>query len=333
MTQSGSGRIGQSLFDPDGLTGDGAERLRMATTRIVVIGAGGWLGLATLELLRRLLGEGAFNDRVLCFGSQARTLRLRGGGEVAQQPLSTLASLPCVPSLVLHLAYLTQEKARAMTDDAYMAANRAISGQVLDALDIIGAVAVFLPSSGAVYAVDSPWAAASMRLYGRLKLEDEARFAEWAQARDARAVIVRVFNLAGPYINKQSSYALSSFIADALAGRDIEIKATKPVVRSYVAISEMMSLVFAVLTDGDAGVESFDTAGDVTQEMAEIAVRVQSLVAPNLRVRRPPLEAIPEDRYVGDGETYRALRAKYHVAPVDFSQQVLETARYMADEA
>ena len=42
--------------------------------------------------------------------------------------------------------------------------------------------------------------------------------------------------------------ALASFIADALAGRPIEVRASAPVWRSYVAIAELMSVVLDWLT-------------------------------------------------------------------------------------
>ncbi|MDB5484053.1 MAG: nucleoside-diphosphate-sugar epimerase [Caulobacteraceae bacterium] len=315
-----------------GLTGVGATRLREGPWRVVVAGAGGWLGLAALELLHGLLGE-RFAERVKAFGSSARTLSLRGGVSVDQQPLSALADLPPRPTLVLHLAFLTQEKASAMSEADYIAANRAISGAVLAALDGLGAEGVFLPSSGAVYMVDRPQAQAAMRLYGRMKLEDETAFADWSRARRKRAVIARVFNLSGPYINKQSSYALACFIADALAGRPIEIRATRPVLRSYAAISELMSVVFGALTDGEAGPVLFDTAGDEVLEMDEIASVVERSLSPGHGVRRPPLTESEPDRYTGDGAVYRRFRDHLGIEPVAFSRQVEETSRFMAGEA
>jgi nucleoside-diphosphate-sugar epimerase len=268
---------------------------------------------------------------VICFGSNARVLNLRGGLAVRQHALDGLEALPGEPTLVLHLAFLTQEKAKVMADDDYIAANQAISAAVLRALDPIGAEGVFLPSSGAVYMVDRADAQASMRLYGRLKLADEARFSRWAEQDARRAVIARVFNLSGPYINKQSSYALACFIADALAGRPIEIRATRPVLRSYVAISELMSVVFGSLTEGAAGSVTFDTAGDQHYEMAEIAALVGRSLDHSLGVNRPPMSSEAPDRYLGDGAAYGVLRDRFGVMPVAFPIQVGETAAFMAE--
>ena len=131
------------------LTGDGARRLRDGDWRVAVVGAGGWIGLAALEQLHGLLGD-AFHERVVAFGSNERRLSLRGGRVVDQRPLGRLSELPPAPTLVLHLAFLTQEKAGMMPYDTYVEINRTISSQVLLALDRIGAHGVFVASSGAI---------------------------------------------------------------------------------------------------------------------------------------------------------------------------------------
>ncbi len=315
-----------------GLTGLGAARLRDGPWRVAVVGAGGWLGLATLELLHRLLGDG-FADRVVCFGSSARTLILRGGVAVEQESLARLSRLSAAPTLVLHLAFLTQEKAKAMSEADYVSANRAISGAMFAVLDEIGAEGLFVPSSGAVGLAGEADAEASKRLYGRLKLDEEGAATAWAMRTGHPAAIARVFNLAGPYINKQSSYALACFIADALAHRPIEIRATRPALRSYVAISELMSVAFGVLTDRSAGPVLFDTAGERAIEMADIARAVSQGIGGAHPVSRAPMTGAVADSYVGDGRLYRALRERYEVVPVDFETQVSETVAFMAQGA
>lgn len=288
------------------------------------------MGLATLEALHGVLGA-ALGERVVCFGSSRRRLTLRGGLDVDQAPLAELARLSLAPTLVLHLAFLTQEKAGWMAREDYVATNRAISEQVFGSLDAIGATGLFVASSGAVELAARPGAEPNRALYGALKLEDEARAAEWAERTAGRAVIARIYGLSGPYINKQDSYALSCFIADALAGRPIAVRSAFPVWRSYVATDELMSLAFALLTDGAAGTTVFDTAGARGYEMSEIAAGVGKALGHSRGVTRPPLGGCREDRYVGDGEVYARLCARHGVAPVDFARQVRETAIFMAE--
>jgi nucleoside-diphosphate-sugar epimerase len=311
-------------------SGVGAERLKTGEARVIVTGAGGWLGMATLEMLHGLLGE-AFHRRVVCFGARARTLTLRGGVEIAQSPLEAMGDLPPQPSLLLHLAFLTQEKANTMSPEAFAAANWGISLMVMGAMNRIGVQAVFLASSGAVYLADNKRAPRSKRIYGGLKMEDEDRFTGWAENAGARLVIARIFNLAGPYINKRSSYALACFIADALAERPIEVTATHRVYRSYVAIEEMMSVVLGALTAEGSGAVTFDTAGAAAPELEGVAHAVADTLSPRLKVRRAALTRDATDRYVGDATNYNALRDMFRVRTVDFEEQIRQTAAFMAE--
>lgn len=301
-----------------------AEATRASGARIVVTGAGGWIGLATMDLLKSALGAG-LTDRVHCFGSNGRTLTLRDGTAIEQRPLKEIGTLPPAPTLVLHLAFLTKDRAEAMNEPAYRTANRSIDDQVLGALDAIGTKAVFVASSGAAASDNT---APAMQLYGALKREQEERFADWAERVHKRAVIGRLFNLSGPYINKQCSYALAAFILDALAGGPIRIRAPHQVIRTYVAIRELMSLVFALLLEEGGGVACFDSGGEPI-EMQAIAEAVGTRLGP-VAIDRPPLDPAHLDDYCGDGAAYAALLASHCIAPVTFPQQVAETIEYMA---
>ncbi len=59
-----------------------ADSLRSSEARILVTGAGGWIGSATLELLAQALGPEGFRRRVRAFASRSRSLALRGGVSV-----------------------------------------------------------------------------------------------------------------------------------------------------------------------------------------------------------------------------------------------------------
>ncbi|MBA15604.1 MAG: hypothetical protein CMN73_04530 [Sphingomonas sp.] len=311
-------------FDPaarDAIAGD--------DRRIVVVGAGGWIGRMALAGLHDALGEAEMHRRVVAFGSSTRGVDIGLGRCVMQHPLARLADLPAAPTLLLHLAFLTKDKVDGMAQDAYCAANRALSKTVLGALDRIGVERLFLASSGAAAHAADPHADAALRLYGALKAEDEARFGDWARAgENRRAVIARIFNLSGPFINKHQTYALASFIRDALAHRPIEVRAPVRVVRSYVALRELLSLVLVKLTaEQGATVTRFDSGGDPV-ELGEIAVEVASRFG--TRVARHPMLDGKANIYAGDGDGYARLLERHGIAPVPFSDQIAETASFLA---
>lgn len=304
-----------------------ADAVRQSPLRIVITGAGGWIGISAVHLLKAALGDD-FGGRVHCFGSSKRALRLADGTVVEQSALADMASLDPRPTLVLHLAFLTKDRAEAMGDDDYAVACRAVDSAVIAALDRIGANALFVASSGAAYRAGDAAAAPAMRLYGALKLEQEERFADWAGSAGARAVIARIFNLSGPYINKQRSYALSAFILDALGGGPIEIHADRPVVRGYVAVRELLSLALAMLLDGSRSVARFDSGG-APLEMQQIAEAVAAVTGTS-KIRRAAIEDAPADRYCGDDQAYRDLLSRYRIEAVPFPQQIAETVDFLS---
>jgi nucleoside-diphosphate-sugar epimerase len=303
-----------------------ARAIAAGDRHIAVTGAGGWLGLATLDLLERALGP-AFATRVSCYGSAPRLLDLGGGRQVAQRALTDLAALDARHVWLLHFAFQTKDRAETMDEGSYRAANRAIADTVLAALDRIDAQAVFVASSGAATRADDPAASAAMRLYGQMKRDDEARFADWAESRGRRAVIGRVFNVSGPYINKHQAYALASFILDALAGRPIAVNAPRPVIRGYVAIRELMSLVFALLEAASDGVVRFDTGGEGL-ELADVAAAVDAALG-GRGVTRAAIVETAEDRYVGDAASWRHLLDEHGIVAVPLHRQIVETADHL----
>lgn len=312
-----------------------AVRLRDSGYRVLITGASGWLGQAALELLATALGP-RWGDQVQCFGSTARTLRLRDDIQVVQRPLAEMTTLPSRPSILLHFAYLTREKVAGMSPHDYMATNRAITQTAAAAADRVGVDRVFLTSSGAVYAaLAAPASINPALLYGRLKLEDETLFERFA-ARDSgrRVMTARVFNLSGPYINKLDSYALASFIEQARRGSRIEIRAGHPVIRSYTSAENLLGVAFGgLLAASGENHLRFDTAGEQEVEVQELADAVCAIVSPAATVQR--LHLSPDgaaDRYVGDGHFYRALAARLGVVEHDLPRQIKDTARYLIDE-
>lgn len=305
-----------------------SEALRASDRHIVLTGASGWLGRATLDLLQSCIGDD-LHRRVRCFGSRTRLLELPDGSVIEQRPLSQLRELDPHPTLLLHFAFLTMERAEQMTEGEYRAANEQISRTILEALDPIGAEAVFVASSGAARYSDAPEASPAMRLYGTLKRNDERRFAEWARVRKKTATIARVHNLSGPYINKTESYALACFILDGLAGGPISVRAGHEVWRGYVAVRELISLALAMQLDPNPDVKLFDTGGDPI-ELGDLAWRIARHLN-ILEVHRSGPDGHKVDRYLGDDLQYRSFLGRYGVCHVPIEHQITETVKYLAN--
>jgi nucleoside-diphosphate-sugar epimerase len=208
--------------------------------------------------------------------------------------------------------------------------NRILSRAVLEALEVIGVDRLFVASAGAAAFADDASAADNLRCYGRLKLDDEALFAGWAEdAVDSRRVaIARIYSVSGPHINKHQTYALASFVLAALADQPIEVYAPMRVIRSYVAVRDLLSLVIAALLapEGES-VLRFDTGGEAL-ELAEVAASVARVLGGKV-LRQPSIEP-QENRYVGDASTWIALLARFDLTELSIDEQVAETAAWLA---
>lgn len=301
--------------------------------RIAIVGARGWIGRTALALLHDALGPGAFAQRVICFGSQAGVVDISEGLTAEQRPLSELTAQRPQPTLLLHLAFLTMDKVANMDAGEYAQANRELSQAVYDALDQIGVDRLFVASSGAAAFADNPSAATELRLYGKLKRADEEMFAHWANRdpQQRRAAIGRIYSVSGPYINKHETYALAGFILDALAGRPIEVRAPMRVLRSYVAVRELVSLVFAMLLASNGStLLRFETGGEAL-ELSELAARVAGRLGGH--VNRAPISVSATNRFVGDHEAWSALLAGHHLEHLPLDAQIAETAEYLAGKS
>ncbi len=309
------------------LPADLARRLREADGPIAVTGATGWLGRATLDLLAGGLGD-ELEDRVRAYASRPRRLALTGGREVDVRGLDVLAAEGAAGGLLLHFAYRTREQAAEVGEAAYVRDNVAITAAVLAAFAAGAPAGMLLPSSGAVYGADGALEC-DLRAnpYGALKHLDELAFAECCREAGTRLVVARVFNVSGPPMPRPEGYALGSLILQARAGRALEVRARRPVRRSFVAIADLVAVALAALLDAEGPERvTFDTAGDEVVEVEDLARRVARALGRDLPVEReldPTLEA---DEYVGDGAALRALADRAGLALTPLDEQIRQTA-------
>ncbi|MGC3962320.1 MAG: NAD-dependent epimerase/dehydratase family protein [Rhodocyclaceae bacterium] len=308
------------------------EQIRSSETRYVIVGAGGWIGRACAEYLASVLGDAALK-RVSLYGSSARVLNTDAGISLPVRELGRDADypLPGRPTVVLHCAFLTMDKVGGMSAEDYVTRNLQIRRQAADVMRSCGATGVMVLSSGAIYDFLSPRPGrpADANLYGRLKFEDECYFSGIADALGASFVCPRVFNISGPYINKPATYALASFILDALRGKAIGIRANRPVMRAYMPVQTLIEVTLSLLAEGRSpGV--FDYAGGAEIEVGALAQQVIDVTRSTATIERPELDAaLAPDRYIGSGEALATAMRDYGMVVRGMRDQILDTVDYL----
>ena len=314
-----------------------AYDIRSATRDLnfVIIGGGGWLGRATLDILYQLLGKEDFGRRVLVLGSQLRELQVAEGVSVMSQPLKDSDLHVLADSIVFYYSFLTKDKVKAGSTEGYIATNRAISDRVYALVARSKPRALVLPSSGAVYDRNGELERDIERNpYGALKVVDESRFGELMDRLDSRYAVPRIFGLSGEYINKHEAYALAGFINDAQAGRPIEIRARHDVFRSYMYIGDLIGLTLWLALGSEHQSVTFDTAGEEVVEIEDLAARVTRCLGvasvPILRSRDPSLA---RDWYVGNGALLEGLLRQAGAKQMPLDSQIRRTAEYLGSKS
>ncbi len=285
---------------------------------VIITGAGGWLGRAALEMFAGAVPLA----QIHAFGTAARLQHLRNGTSISVQPLSALPELETCQAIIFHMAFLTREHAGQMPLAAYFEANRALSGMIENYLRQYGARGLFVPSSGAAYTADP-----LHNPYGSLKIEDELRFTTLGETLGLPVVNMRVFNLAGPFINKINSYALACILRDLLAERPVILHAAKPVWRAYAHVEDVHNIALGLLLESQSP-PVFDTSGEPI-ELSALAARAAHLLGKHLTIERPAWQHGPADKYLGDGTAYTAHADRLGVHLASLNQQILDTADYL----
>ena len=293
----------------------------------MITGPTGWIGRA---LLARVTREGGL-DRVRLFGSSARTILAPDGTPLPMRALAEIGANDVADADVIHLAYLTKEKAELLGEAAFAAGNRAIDGALLAAIGQARPHALFIASSGAARLAEE---GRDLHPYGVAKLAQERAFLAYGLETGVPVTVARIFALAGPHINKVESYAIASFLTQAFATGRIRIAAARPVYRSYLHVDDLAGLALRLLDAGLGAPAAIDFCGSEILEMGEIAGAVARLVGlPQDAIERPSLNFDDASAYLGDPVAMRTLALRLGQPLADFATQLRDTARFLREAA
>lgn len=293
------------------------ERLAATNQRIAVTGATGWFGRVTLDLLGQTMGPESFHSQVSAYARRPHDVEVEGAGKIKVRALSEIEST----DWLFHYAFMTQDKINEIGIETYVSENLGILRIVLDLVERCSLSGLFYTSSGSARCPnfdDNP--------YGALKRLDEIALNTSCKKAGTPCVIARVFNVSGAHMTKPEKYALGDLILRVKEGRTLEISASKRVVRSFVAVRDVIMLAIALLFDRESAV--FETAGEQEVEIEELADIVRNtLGCPKLPIVRDISPGISEDRYVGKPGEFAALAERYDLVPIPLDAQIRETAK------
>jgi nucleoside-diphosphate-sugar epimerase len=274
--------------------------------------------------IRRRFG---LNGASICvFGSSAGELFLHDGSRLQVRPLASMTGEDVADSHVIHLAYLTREKADVLGHAAFATTNREIDARVMAAIRDAAPTSLFVASSGAAAMAEAD---EDSHPYGTGKLEQEDRFLTRARAHQVPALIGRIFNIAGPFINKLDAYAIGSFCLQALEHGEIKVAASTPTYRSYLHVDDLCTLVIEAALAGVGRDRPIDLCGAEVLEMEDLARVVARVAGGEVGVVRPVLNCDSTSAYLGRYPDTGTLALQLGVSLADVRQQAVDTFRWV----
>jgi dTDP-glucose 4,6-dehydratase len=182
---------------------------------------------------------------------------------------------------------------------------------VLDFAQRAGTQRLLLTSSGLVYgkqvveSVREDDATAPLPTDARSAYGEGKRVAELlcAMTPGVECLIARCFAFVGPRLPLDRHFAIGNFIADALAGRAIEIRGDGTPLRTYLYAADLAVWLWTILFRG-VPMRPYNVGSETALSIREVAERVANGVVP-VQVAGTPDPARPPERYVPSTERAR----------------------------
>ncbi len=133
--------------------------------------------------------------------------------------------------------------------------------------------------------------------YGLGKRIAELRTCLHASNAGYPAVVARLGAFLGPMLPLDGGFAAGNFIADALAGRRIQIQGDGTAIRCYQYTADLTVWLWRLLLNGKPG-EAYNVGGEIPVSMRELAECVaRTAGTQSVDVLGRPVPGLPPDRY------------------------------------
>ena len=109
--------------------------------------------------------------------------------------------------------------------------------------------------------------------------------------------IARCFAFVGKYLPRDQHFAIGNFLADGIAGRNIEVKATKKVFRSYMYADDLVEWLMTLAANSNKTCPIYNVASDQEFEIREVAHIISKVFNVGVKSVKCSNESI-QDRYI-----------------------------------
>jgi nucleoside-diphosphate-sugar epimerase len=173
------------------------------------------------------------------------------------------------------------------------------------------------PQEGTIPEQDSELKILNLSPYESIKIRDEQITTKLTQMGDLRGSNPRLFSFTGPGLEIPGKFAISNFVGDAVAGREVIVRGSPDSLRSYMSPIDLS--VWILRTSLYPTLETLHIGSPESYSMKEIAKKVSNIFG-NGEVRIINSDKAKTESYVPDVVTTNALLKVKD--PIDLDQSL-----------
>lgn len=291
--------------------------------KIVINGAGGWLGRSTAFALHR---SGLIRDpkTVSLFGQSNRVANVGPWQNQEVKKLEGLQDVNSENTLFVQLAFKTRDYLASMGEQKYLSVNREIIRNSLELLRRSEARSVVVVSSGVVKRYLDSNGKSDNNAYSKLKIEEEQMFAETCASMESSLLILRLWGASGEDMTEPLKYGIGDLIRQALNERRISVNASRLVYRRYLDSRDQMEIAIRASLESRELV--IDSGGEII-EIGQLAAKVRDMFSPGKEIIRPGVKQSEPDVYFSTSTISERLATQYSIPLLSLERQLIETSK------
>jgi nucleoside-diphosphate-sugar epimerase len=292
------------------------------TSKVLISGATGWLGTESVGRVLESKFEGITEQELLLCSSDGRDLVLDSSKVLPTVKFQSLSNESNKLEGLIHLAFLTKDKASRYSLSDYVAKNIELISYACEIIERDKPKWIVVVSSGAIINRDSLEIENSVvrNPYGFCKRIEEVLISDAARKVGANIVIGRLWGGTGLHMPIKRAYAISDFIETFKESGGITIRSGGHVMRRYCDAGDFMEVLIKSAMRGDN--ITIDSGGAII-ELGDLAELIISAIGKGSISRSTEPTAV--DDYYPRGMEFEDLAHSVGVPLFDISEQVSRT--------
>jgi UDP-glucuronate decarboxylase len=289
--------------------------------KVLITGATGWLGHASLQAIKKVLPEVKSEDLDL-YASRERTHSDPSFDKVKINEFESSKHTPKNIDLFISLALKTRDYVLKMDKEDYLAGNKVLIEKHIELLKATNPKKIILISSGVV----SKYLEGSGPLdpYTEIKLLEEKLFNEFVKQTNSKLIILRLWGATGELMTEPLKYAIGDLIYQAETTNQIIINSKKEVFRRYADATQIFEVLIRALQNDYCGTLN---SGGVTVEIGSLAQLIAKNYRKSLKIMRNLEIGSKPDLYVPTDSEFDNLAKSVGVSLLSLGDQIALTTK------